>query len=61
MNLSTQNIILALLGLLTALAGGAWITKKVSNSKKSANRQSDIRISGDSNKVVGGDDNSKQS
>lgn len=53
----TQKIILSVLGILVALVGGAIYSKKVRKNKRT--NQENITITGDQNKVVGGDDRSR--
>lgn len=55
---TTAQIILAIIGLLTVLAGGALISKKISKKRNTKSFQSNIKMSGTGNKVIGGDDNS---
>jgi hypothetical protein len=57
---NTTKIIASVAGVLIAIAGGALLTikKNKSKSKKYSNKQSDITITGNDNKVVGGDDKS---
>jgi hypothetical protein len=55
----TAQIVIAVIGLLTVIAGGAWISKTISKRRTSRSTQSGINITGDQNKVIGGDDNSK--
>jgi len=57
---NTTKIILAGISILALIFGGAWISKKKSKSRNTKTHQEGIRISGNHNKVVGGDDNSGQ-
>jgi LPXTG-motif cell wall-anchored protein len=52
---NTTKIILGVIAIITALVGGALYSKKRRNKVK----QTDIKIKGDKNRIVGGDDNSK--
>lgn len=54
----TTEIISAIIGLLTIIAGGALISIKKSKKRNQKSRQENIKIKGDGNKVIGGDDNS---
>lgn len=55
----TIEIISAVIGLLTLLAGGALISIKKSKKRNQKSQQDNIKIKGDRNKIIGGDDNSK--
>ncbi len=50
------EIIIALISLLTLIAGGAWLSIK--KSKRNTSKQENINITGDGNKIIGRDDNS---
>lgn len=54
----TTEIISAIIGLLTIIAGGALISIKKSKKRNQKSRQENIKIKGDGNKIIGGDDNS---
>ncbi len=54
----TTEIISAIIGLLTLIAGGALISIKKSKKRNQKSHQENIKIEGDGNKVIGGDDNS---
>lgn len=56
---NTVKIILAILGIISIIVGGAFISKKISKNRTSKSNQQNISINGDKNKVIGGDDNSK--
>lgn len=53
------KIILAIITVIATIVGGALITIKKSKKKTNKVNQENITIKGDKNKVVGGDDNSK--
>jgi hypothetical protein len=53
-----REIVLAGIALLTVVAGGAWFSFKKSKNRTSTTNQSNIKMKGNGNKVVGGDDNS---
>ena len=56
---NTTKIVLGIIALLTVIVSGALITIKKTKKKNTRNTISNIEISGDNSKVVGGDDNSK--
>jgi hypothetical protein len=56
---NTANIIVAILTIIGTIVGGALISKRKSKKRKSKSNQKNININGDGNKVLGGDDNSK--
>jgi uncharacterized protein YneF (UPF0154 family) len=53
---NTVKVLLAIIALITAMAGGSWYSKR--KTKSISNSQKKIKIKGNKNKVVGGDDNS---
>jgi hypothetical protein len=55
---NTTKIIGYLSTAVVAIAGGAWFAIRRSKSKKYSNKQSNITMTGDGNKVTGRDDNS---
>jgi LPXTG-motif cell wall-anchored protein len=55
---NTTRIIIAVVGVLTLLAGGAFISYKKNKKKTSRNSQSGIIQVGDGNRVTGEDDKS---
>lgn len=52
------KIALAVITVIGAILGGAFYSKKKVKNKKYQIDQRDITITGDNNKIVGGDDNS---
>ena len=54
---NTTNIIIAVITLITAIISSALIS--INKSRKRKTKQNNIKIKGDKNKVIGGDDNSK--
>lgn len=56
--MNSNQIIIAIITLLTTILGGALISKKISNRRVSKTSQSGITVTGDKNKVIAGDDNS---
>lgn len=56
---NTTEIVIAVIALLTAIVGGAWISIKKSKKRNQKSNQENISIKGKNNKVIGGDDNSK--
>ncbi|QSB28513.1 hypothetical protein [Flavobacterium sp. CLA17] len=52
------QIIAGIIIILTTLAGGALYSKRKSKTKKTSNTQNNISITGNENKVIGGDDKS---
>jgi len=56
---NTTKIILAIIAFLTVLISGALISIKKTKKRSSKNTLSNITINGSRNKVVGGDDNSR--
>ena len=55
----TTEIIIAIIGLLTVIIGGALISIKKSKKRNQKSQQDNITIKGKENKIIGGDDNSK--
>lgn len=53
------EIIIAVIGLLTVVVGGALISINKSKKRNQKTNQENITIKGKKNKVIGGDDNSK--
>ena len=53
------KIIIAVIALVTAIIGGALISINKSRKRNTKSSQDNIKIKGDKNKVIGGDDNSK--
>ncbi|KPQ12988.1 MAG: hypothetical protein HLUCCX10_14390 [Algoriphagus marincola HL-49] len=53
------KIIIAVVALVTAIIGGALISINKSRKRNSKSSQDNISIKGNKNKVIGGDDNSK--
>lgn len=53
------EIIIAVIGLLTVVVGGALISINKSKKRNQKTNQENIMIKGKKNKVIGGDDNSK--
>jgi glucose uptake protein GlcU len=56
---NTTKIILGLIALLTVIVSGALISIKKTWKKNTRNTISNVKITGDKSKVVGGDDNSR--
>lgn len=56
---NATKIILGIIALLTVIVSGALITIKKTKKRTTRNTISNVDISGDNSKVVGGDDNSK--
>jgi hypothetical protein len=56
---NTTKIIIAIITVITVIMGGAFISIRKTRKNKSKNSISNINISGNNSKVVGGDDNSK--
>ncbi|MBU2928858.1 hypothetical protein [Winogradskyella psychrotolerans] len=56
---NTTKIIIAVIALITAIIGGALISINKSRKRNTKTKQDNIKIKGDKNKVIGGDDNSK--
>lgn len=56
---NTTEIIIAVIALVTAIIGGAFISINKSKKRNTKSSQDNIQIKGDKNKVIGGDDNSK--
>ena len=56
---STIKIIIAVITLLTVIIGGALISINKSRKRNTKSSQDNIKIKGNKNKVIGGDDNSK--
>jgi hypothetical protein len=59
MDENTTKIILAIIGIVTILVSGALISIKRIKKRESKNSISNITIKGNRNKLVGGNDNSK--
>ncbi len=55
---NTTKIVLSLIALLTVLVSGALITIKKTKKRNTKNTISNVEISGDNSKIIGGDDNS---
>ncbi|SNR74281.1 hypothetical protein SAMN04488009_3538 [Maribacter sedimenticola] len=53
------EIIIAVIALITAIIGGALISINRSKKRNTKSSQDNIKIKGNKNKVIGGDDNSK--
>jgi len=58
MDEQTTKIILAVIAVLTVIVGGSLIAIKKSKKRNTKSHQENITITGDKNKVIGGDDNS---
>jgi glucose uptake protein GlcU len=56
---NTTQIIIAVIALVTAIIGGALISINKSRKRSTKTKQDNIKIKGNKNKVIGGDDNSK--
>ena len=56
---NTIKIIIAVIALVTAIIGGALISINKSRKRNTKTNQDNIKIKGNKNKVIGGDDNSK--
>lgn len=56
---NTTEIIIAVIALITAIIGGALISINRSKKRNTKSSQDHIKIKGNKNKVIGGDDNSK--
>lgn len=56
---NTTKIIIAVIALITAIIGGALISINKSRKRKTETNQENINIKGNKNKVIGGDDNTK--
>ncbi len=56
---NTTKIILGLIALLTVIVSGALISIKKTRKRNTRNTISNVKITGDNSKVVGGDDNSR--
>ncbi|SKB82639.1 hypothetical protein [Maribacter arcticus] len=56
---NTTKIIIAVIALVTAIIGGALISINKSRKRNTKTNQDNIKIKGNKNKVIGGDDNSK--
>lgn len=59
MDENTTKIIIAIVALLTAIISGALISINKSRKRSSKSSQDNIHIQGNDNKVIGGDDKSK--
>ncbi|UII30910.1 hypothetical protein LVD17_21690 [Fulvivirga ulvae] len=57
---STAKIMVAIIALLTAIIGGALISINRSRKRNTKSSQDNIKIKGNKNKVIGGDDNSNK-
>jgi len=56
---NSTKIIIAVIALITAIIGGALISINKSRKRNTKTKQDNIKIKGNKNKVIGGDDNSK--
>lgn len=56
---NTTQIIIGVIALVTAIIGGALISINKSRKRNTKTKQDNIKIKGNKNKVIGGDDNSK--
>jgi len=56
---NTTKIVLGLIALLTVIVSGALISIKKTRKRNTRNTISNVNITGDKSKVVGGDDNSR--
>ncbi|WP_346881289.1 hypothetical protein [uncultured Algibacter sp.] len=56
---NSTKIIIAIIALVTAIIGGALISINKSRKRNTKTNQDNIKIKGNKNKVIGGDDNSK--
>jgi glucose uptake protein GlcU len=56
---NTTKIIIAVITLVTVIIGGALISINKSRKRNTKTNQRNIKIKGNQNKVIGGDDNSK--
>jgi len=56
---NTTKIIVGLIALLTVIVSGALISIKKIRKRNTRNTISNVKITGDNSKVVGGDDNSR--
>lgn len=56
---NTTKIILGLIALLTVIVSGALISIKKIRKRNTRNTISNVKITGNNSKVVGGDDNSR--
>ncbi len=56
---NTTQIIIAVIALVTAIIGGTLISINKSRKRSTQTKQDKIKIKGNKNKVIGGDDNSK--
>jgi uncharacterized protein YneF (UPF0154 family) len=56
---NTTKIIIAVIALVTAIIGGALISINKSRKRNTKTNQDNIKIKGNKNKVIAGDDNSK--
>ena len=56
---NSTKIIIAVIALITAIIGGALISINKSRKRNTKTNQDNIKIKGNKNKVIGGDDNSK--
>ena len=56
---NTTKIVVAIIALLTAIVSGALVTIRKMKKKSTRNTFSNVKITGNNNKIVGGDDNSK--
>jgi len=55
---SSTKIIIGIIGLLTVIVTGAFISIKIIRKRNTKNTISNVHISGQNNKIVGGDDKS---
>jgi hypothetical protein len=56
---NTTKIIITIIALVAAIIGGALISINKSRKRNTKTNQDSIKIKGNKNKVIGGDDNSK--
>jgi hypothetical protein len=56
---NTFKIMMAVIALVTAIIGGALVSINKSRKRNTKSSQDNIKIKGNKNKVIGGDDNSK--
>lgn len=56
---NTTKILIAVIALVTAIIGGTLISINKSRKRNTKTNQDNIKIKGNKNKVIGGDDNSK--
>tara|TARA_E500000318_G_C3448263_1_gene167778 strand:+ start:105 stop:287 length:183 start_codon:yes stop_codon:yes gene_type:complete len=56
---NTVKVILAILTIIATVVGGALISIRKTKKRNTKSNQENININGDGNKIIGGDDNSK--